>query len=114
LLTSCHTTYVKKKQRPGTYDAGDSIKVRLSEWNGTNVDIFPWYEGEDGILFRRNYVAIDQYKGREFHRDKLYPLTRMEYEGRRFPAPADTDWLLEHRYGDWKKPLRKNNDGVRR
>jgi hypothetical protein len=105
---------VKKERRAGMYAAGNSIKVRLSTWNHTNVDIFPWYEREDGTMYRHNYVAIDQHKGREFHKSRLYPLIRMEYDGHQFPAPADTDWLLEHRYGDWKKPLRKNNDGQRR
>jgi hypothetical protein len=105
---------VKKERRPKEFGAGNSIKVRLSIHNHTNVDIFPWYEREDGTMYRVNYVSIDRNKGREFHKSKLYPLKRIQYEEARFPAPRDVDWFLTHRYGDWQTPIRRNNDGVRR
>jgi hypothetical protein len=107
---------------PGGHNfaAGDSVKVRLSATNHSNVDLFPWYghpwrRSSDGKLHRYHFVGVDRCKGREFPAEKLLPLGEMEWEGATLPAPADPEWFCEHRYGKrWMTPIRRNNDGVRR
>jgi PAS domain-containing protein len=97
------------------FGAGHSIKVRRSPSNHVNVDIFPWYRREGGTYYRKRYVGVDRYKGREFAESHLLPLGTIEWEGRVIPAPADPEWFCEHRYGpNWRTPLRANNDRVRR
>lgn len=92
-----------------------SIKVRLSRTNHTNVDIFFWQEREDGTLYRQRYIAVDKYKGKEFHRDDLFPLGTVEWEGMTLPAPNDPEAFCEFRYGaEWMTPVSANHDGVRR
>lgn len=104
-----------RSRRRFNYAAGNSLKVFLSTTNRTNVDIFPWYENESGVLYRKGYVGVDRFKGKEFHRDRLYPLQQMEWEHRTVPVPAYPEWFCRHRYGkDWQTPLHANNDRVRR
>lgn len=106
-------------KRPGdrNFMAGDSIKVRLSATNHSNVDLFPWYDRPylrppDGNRYRYHFVAVDRYKGREFPESMLLPLGTMEFEGRPCPVPANPEAFCAHRYGrNWQKPLKRNNDG---
>jgi hypothetical protein len=103
---------VIKDRRLGRYAAGNSIKVRLSAVNHTNVDIFPWYEKKPGQFSRHNFVSVDMFKGRDFPGDKLEPIGLLEYEGHSLPAPADPEWFCAHRYGpNWRVPIARNNDG---
>jgi phosphorylcholine metabolism protein LicD len=103
---------VVKERRQGRYAAGNSIKVRLSETNHTNVDIFPWYAKSNGEYSRHNFVSVDMFKGRDFPKEKLEPIGTLTYEGHELPAPADPRWFCEHRYGQkWETPILKNNDG---
>lgn len=122
--------WVHKLSRTGNvrdiFTAGDSIKVRLSTTNHTNVDVFPWYISDgavvqhgrtipEGWFYRKRYVGVDRNKGREFPPERLLPLTTIRWEGRDLPAPADPEWMCAHRYGrGWKRPIRRNNDGQRR
>jgi hypothetical protein len=92
-----------------------SMKVRLSHLNKTNIDVFFWHERKNGTLFRAGYAAVDTYKGREFHKDALLPLTTVEWEGLTLPAPRDPEAFLAMRYGpNWRTPIMANNDGVAR
>lgn len=92
-----------------------SMKVRLSFRNNTNVDLFFWRERANGILYRDRYAQVDRFKGKEFHRSLLYPLTTVEWEGMTLPAPRDPEAFLLMRYGPkWRTPLMANNDGVKR
>ena len=92
-----------------------SMKVRLSPKNHTNVDLFFWHEKPDGTMFRRGYAQVDAFKGREFHRDILFPLGTVEWEGLTLPAPRDPEAFLAMRYGpNWRTPVAANHDGVRR
>jgi hypothetical protein len=93
-----------------------SMKVRLSMFNHTNLDLFFWHTKPDGLMHRKVYLmAVDAFKGRHFHRDMLYPLTTVEWEDMTLPAPRDPEAFLEFRYGpDWRVPVAANNDGVRR
>jgi hypothetical protein len=95
---------------------GSSVKVRLSRFNHTNVDLFFWGEREDGTMYRESYVdSVDRFKGREFHRDALFPLSEVEWEGMTLPAPRDPAAFCEFRYGpEWRTPICANNDGVPR
>lgn len=98
-----------------TNPLGPNMKFRLSRYNHTNVDLFFWHERHDGTFYRRVYAKVDAFKGREFHRDMLFPLTEVEWEGMRLPAPRDPEAWLEFRYGpNWRTPVMANNDGVRR
>jgi phosphorylcholine metabolism protein LicD len=112
-LTAQGFHVIRKTPRNHTFRAGDSLKVRVSSINHINLDLFPWHP-VDGDYHRKNYCAIDRYKGREFPTDKLLPLSEVEWEGRIMPAPADPEWFCEHRYGPgWRKPLYMNNPGKR-
>ena len=92
-----------------------SMKMRLSAANHTNVDMFFWKERKDGTMFRTGYAQVDRFKGKEFHKDMLYPLSTVEWEGMTLPAPKDPEAFLEMRYGpNWRVPVMANNDGVLR
>lgn len=97
------------------FSAGNSFKVHWSARNRTCCDYFGWHVNDSGLCTRERYVACDKFKGREFPVKRLLPLGRIEWEGAILPCPADPEWFVEHRYGpDWRTPLRKNNEGVRR
>ena len=86
-----------------------SIKVRLSQRNHTNLDVFFWHQKPNGILFRRGYASVDAFKGRHFHRDLLFPLGTVEWEGMTLPAPRDPEAFLAMRYGPrWRTPIPAN------
>jgi len=90
-------------------------KVRLSRKNHTNVDLFFWRQRPGGTLFRSGYAKVDDFKGREFPRTMLEPMTQVQWEGMTIPAPADPAAFLAMRYGpNWRKPVMANHDGVRR
>lgn len=92
-----------------------SIKVQLSHRNQTNVDLFSWSERPGGMFFRTGYAFVDQFKGREFSREMLFPLTTVAWEGLTLPAPRDPEAFLAFRYGPgWRTPIAANHDGVRR
>jgi hypothetical protein len=94
---------------------GASVKVRLSRFNHTNVDIFFWKERDDGLMHRDRYVHVDLYKGRHFQRDMLFPLGTVQWEDMTLPAPHDPEAFLAHRYGpNWRTPVMANHDGVAR
>lgn len=94
---------------------GRSMKVRLSFRNHSNADFFNWRARPDGTLARPKYIGADKFKGREFHKDNLFPLETVEWEGLRLPAPRNPVAFCEFRYGpNWMTPVRANNDGVRR
>jgi len=98
-----------KKER---FKSGDRVKVRLSERNHTNTDIFLWHSRPDGLLDRTNFIGADLYKGREFPEAWLYPegtdlspgaerppLPRADFDGISLAMPAQVEKLVEHRYG---------------
>lgn len=91
------------------------MKVRLSQKNTTNVDVFFWREKPLGVLFRQHYAKVDSCKGREFPKAMLGPKTTVEWEGMKLPAPADPEAFLEMRYGsNWRTPVMANHDGIAR
>src|SRR5690606_27428780 len=123
--------WTESLERPGgnPFRGGNRVKIRRSQVNHTNVDIFPWYRvtpqnrqsfpwvtrTDDGMRHRKGYIGADRYKGREFPEAKLLPPTMMKWEGMELPAPADPLWSVEHRYGpNWRTPIARNNDGLRR
>jgi phosphorylcholine metabolism protein LicD len=90
------------------------IKVRLSNKNTTNMDIFFWREAPDR-WYRPKYIAVDSFKGRDIPKDKLFPLTTVEWEGLTLPAPKDPESFCAFRYGpNWRTPVMANTDGVPR
>lgn len=96
-------------------DRRHSIKVRVSMRNHTNVDLFFWRERQGGTMYREKYAQVDHFKGKEFPRDLLFPLSTVVWEGLTLPAPRDPEAFLELRYGpNWRTPVAANNDGVRR
>lgn len=93
----------------------NNMKVRWSATNHTNIDFFYWTERANGTLYREKYASVDRYKGRAFHRDRLFPLSTIKWEGLTLPAPRDPEWWCEFRYGaDWREPIRANNDKLAR
>lgn len=92
-----------------------SMKMRLSRSNHTNIDIFAWYTRPDGMMFRRGYAKVDEFKGREFHKSILFPLGSVQWEGLTLPAPHEPEQFLEMRYGpNWRVPVCANHDSVKR
>ena len=104
-----------------------TVKVMASKANHTNCDIFSWHL-ERGKWARYVYADVDDFKGREFPEDWLFPLTTLDYEGITLNLPAAIRWpgetpaphipgfeqgslFLEFRYGPgWMHPRRANND----
>lgn len=55
---------------------------------------------------RKEYLAQDLKNnglGLIHRRDRIFPLTEIEFEGRRFPAPADWDFYLTEDFGNWRQ-----------
>lgn len=98
------------------FSGGHSIKIRASKTNHTNIDVFPWYWDQDRqVWYRKRYLSIDRFKGRDIPGEQLLILSEVEWEGMKIPAPADPAAMCELRYGKhWATPIRANNDGVRR
>lgn len=93
----------------------EKAKFKLSIRNATNVDAFGVRTRYGGTMYREHYAQVDLYKGKEFHRDMLFPLSTVEWEGMTLPAPHDPEAFLEFRYGpNWRTPIAANNDGVLR
>lgn len=92
-----------------------SIKIRLSEINTTNIDVFTWDAAADGIMHRRSYIQVDRFKGKRFPRNWVEPTVQMAWEEMLIPAPNDPARFCEFRYGDtWLTPVEANHDGVPR
>lgn len=62
-------------------------------------------------LLGRNRLVLNSMP-KKFHTD----LTPIEFNGRQYNVPADTDEFLTFRYGDWKTPVKEwnafDNDGA--
>lgn len=94
---------------------GAKIKVCLSAINQTNADFFCWFERNPGMLYRRRYINVDDFKGRDFPKAMMFPQSTVEWEGLTLPAPVDPKAFCAFRYGpNWMTPIAANNDGVRR
>lgn len=58
------------------------------------------------LLSDGNHVAIDPHfawRCTICHKQTLFPLREVEFEGRRFPAPHDPDTYLTTLYGNWRQ-----------
>ncbi len=53
--------------------------------------------------FYTNFASNLGYRNLLFRSEVLFPLTKVEFEGRRFSAPADPDAWLKSAYGDYLK-----------
>lgn len=95
----------------GLFQGGNRVKIRWSRINHSNCDIFPWYLEEDGLFHRKAYIGIDQYKGRAFPKDWLFPLREGRFGDLIIPIPNKAEELVKFRYGkDWRTPIQLNND----
>ena len=100
---------------PTTFDSGHWVNVTRSPQNANGLDLFPWHEGPGAMMHRHRYAECDEFKGREFPRDRLFPLQRVPFASIEVCAPADPEWFCAHRYGEnWREGVRANNDGVPR
>jgi len=101
------------------FRTGDRVKVRLSQRNKTNTDIFIWNRRPGGMLDRAHYIGADVFKGREFPEAWLYApgtdlseperplLPRADFDGISVAIPAQARKLVAYRYGpDWETPQR--------
>ncbi|MBQ8205214.1 MAG: LicD family protein [Alistipes sp.] len=50
-----------------------------------------------------HYTLGNAWPRSTFYAKDIFPLTTIEFEGRRFPAPKDADAYLTNVYGDWRK-----------
>ena len=101
-----YPTYAPPK-RGQRFRTGDRLKVRLSQRNHTNTDIFIWESRPGGMLDRINYIGADLFKGRAMPREMILPLGRGEWDGIEVSIPADPEGLCLHRYGPgWRVPER--------
>lgn len=106
LSVGYYPTYAPPKPN-NRFRTGDRVKVRLSQRNHTNTDIFIWEKRPDGMLDRINYIGADLFKGRSFPESWLYPIRRADFDGIDIALPAEAEKLVEHRYGPgWTKPER--------
>ena len=97
-------TYVQPRPQ-ARFRTGDRVKVRLSQRNHTNTDIFIWNRRPGGMLDRTNYIGADLYKGREFPEAWVEPIQRVPFDGFEVATVAEAEKLVEHRYGpDWRTP----------
>lgn len=88
------------------------MKVRLSQFNHTNLDLFCWREKSAGVLTRVRYNTVDLYKGRDIPAGMLLPLTQVEWEGMTLPAPTNPEAFCAFRYGpSWRTPIAANHAG---
>lgn len=91
------------------------MKVMLSPTNHSNMDIFFWNLRGDGSFFRRRYIHVDAYKGRDIPKGMLLPLGTVEWEGLTLSAPVNPEAFLAFRYGPgWRTPIPANHDSVKR
>lgn len=94
---------------------GAKMKVRISPFNHTNLDLFCWRAHSDGTYRRPSYINVDNYKGRDIPKGMLLPLESVQWEGMTLPAPVNPAAFCEFRYGEsWRKPVAANHDGRRR
>ena len=94
------------------FRSGDRMKVRISNRNHTNVDLFVWYPNKPvkGFFDRKNYIGADLYKGRDFPMEWALPLQRGQWDGIDVSVPAEPEMLAEHRYGPtWTEELREKH-----
>ena len=94
------------------FRTGDRMKVRISNRNWTNVDLFLWYPNQPtkGFLDRKNYIGADLYKGRDFPMKWAFPLGRGQWDGIDVSVPAEPELLAEHRYGaSWREERREKH-----
>jgi hypothetical protein len=92
---------------------GAKMKVRLSDVNHTNLDLFCWREG-NGLMRRPTYNQVDSFKGREFPKRALFPLGLVTWEDRTLPAPVNPEAFCAFRYGPkWRTPLAANHNPER-
>lgn len=90
---------------------GAKMKVRLSQVNHTNLDLFCWRQKPDGGYLRPRYATVDLNKGRDIPPGMLLPLTQVEWEGMTLPAPTNPEAFCAFRYGPtWKTPIAANFD----
>ena len=109
LAMGYHPTYATPRPTQ-RFRTGDRLKVRLSNKNSTNVDVFIWEDRPGKILDRKNYIGADMYKGREFPKSWAFPLGRGEWDGINVSVPAEPKLLAEHRYGaSWQEERREKH-----
>lgn len=95
-------TFDYQAPRDGMFAGGDRVKIRWSETNLVNTDIFFW-EDRGGTLRRLNYVHVDRFKGREFPAAWVTPTVLRPFEALKIPCPNRLEALVEHRYGSgWR------------
>jgi lipopolysaccharide cholinephosphotransferase len=51
--------------------------------------------------FPGNNLAMNLRMGKPRYTDDIFPLTEMEFEGKMFPVPRQTDAVLRKIYGDY-------------
>jgi hypothetical protein len=106
LAMGYHATFAPPRPTQ-RFRTGDRMKVRVSQSNHCNVDLFIWYDIAGGRLDRKNYIGADMYKGREFPKGLAFPLKRGLWDGIEVSVPAEPELLAEWRYGgNWREPLR--------
>jgi hypothetical protein len=92
---------------------GAKMKIRLSDLNHTNLDLFSWREMA-GVMHRPTYNAVDNYKGRHFPKGALFPLGPITWEGLTLPAPVNPEAFCAFRYGPkWRTPIAANHNPER-
>ena len=108
-----------KRLRPAAQEAGfalrfikhlDYARAQVSYVNRLHVCIFVWHEDprRPGWLERPSYMRVDDLhkKGKGFPRAWIEERSLVSWEGIPVWAPKEPERMLEHRYGDWRRPAK--------
>lgn len=89
----------------------DYVRAQVSFVNKLHVCMFIWHphRNDPSMLTRKQYMRTDDEhkKGKDFPRAWIDQRSLVSWEGITVPAPRDPERMLEHRYGDWRRPVRQ-------
>lgn len=92
--------FVYDRPRGDRFGGGDLVKIHWSDANDANTDVAFWHRRSDGMMDRRYFYGVDQFKGREFPASWTREVVRVDFEGLRVLALAQWEVLGALRYGN--------------
>lgn len=84
----------KLRDRYSNYVDWEAKHPEAAWHNGLQVDIILYRKDAEGRL-------CNPFRGTRYHRDEIFPLSELEYEGAQMFVPKDPDYYIAVRYGDY-------------